>query len=79
MFNQARNEEYDEVIDRCQDFFKEIDKEIDRKHFTFGELEENEEDFEKLKNGLKKSRNVTFSRPVNPKPPLKCWKNVRKG
>lgn len=60
MFNQARNEEYDEVIDRCQDFFKEIDKEIARKHFTFGELEENEEDFEKLKKWFEKIRDRDF-------------------
>ncbi|MFZ5648201.1 MAG: Chromate resistance protein ChrB [Bacillota bacterium] len=60
MFNKARNEEYDEVIDRCQDFFKEIDKEIARKHFTFGELEENEEDFEKLKKWFEKIRDRDF-------------------
>jgi len=60
MFNQARNEEYDEIIDRCQGFFKEIDKEIARKHFTFGELEENEEDFEKLKKWFEKIRDRDF-------------------
>lgn len=60
MFNQARNEEYDEIIDRCNDFFKEIDKEIAREHFTFGELEENEEDFEKLKKWYEKVRERDF-------------------
>ncbi|MFZ5633239.1 MAG: Chromate resistance protein ChrB [Bacillota bacterium] len=60
MFNQARNEEYDEVIDRCRDFFKEIDKEIANQHFTFGELEENEEDFEKLKKWFEKIRERDF-------------------
>lgn len=60
MFNQARNEEYDEVIDRCQDFFKEIDKEIAKQHFTFGELEENEEEFEKLKKWYEKIKERDF-------------------
>ncbi|MFZ5595474.1 MAG: Chromate resistance protein ChrB [Bacillota bacterium] len=60
MFNRARNDEYEEVIDRCQDFFKEIDKEIARQHFTFGELEENEEDFEKLKKWFEKIRERDF-------------------
>lgn len=60
MVNQARNDEYTEVIDRCQDFLKEIDKETESKHFTFGELEENEEDFEKLKKWFEKIRGRDF-------------------
>ena len=54
MFNRTRDEEYQEIIDRCEDFFKEIDKEIARKHFTYAELEENEEDLEKLKKWFEK-------------------------
>ena len=48
LFNSARDEEYGEIIDKCQDFFKEIEKEISNKHFSYAELEENEEDLEKL-------------------------------
>lgn len=60
MFNRARDEEYEEIIDRCQDFFKEIDKEIARKHFTYAELEENEEDLEKLKKWFEKVKERDF-------------------
>ncbi|MCL4442090.1 MAG: hypothetical protein M1609_16330 [Firmicutes bacterium] len=60
MFNHARDEEYMEIADRCEDFFKEIDKEIGRKHFTYAELEENEEDLEKLKKWFEKVRERDF-------------------
>jgi hypothetical protein len=47
-YNTARNDEYDEILDKCQDFFTEIEKETAADHFTYGELEENEEDLTKL-------------------------------
>ena len=48
-FNAARNEEYGELLEQCEEFFKEIDKEIARENFTFAEIEENEEELDKLK------------------------------
>lgn len=48
LFNAARDEEYVEIIDKCNDFFKEIEKEINQQHFSYAELEENEEDYKKL-------------------------------
>jgi hypothetical protein len=51
---ESRNEEYQEVIEKCEDFFKEINFEIERKNFIFAEVEENEEELEKLKQWLKK-------------------------
>ena len=50
----SRNEEYHEVIQKCEDFLKEIEFEIGRKNFIFAEVEENEEEIEKLKKWLKK-------------------------
>lgn len=47
--NAARNEEYVELLEQCEEFFKEIDKEITRENFTFAEIEENEEELSKLK------------------------------
>lgn len=52
--NEARDEEYTEIIDKCDDFFKEIENEINDQHFTYAELEENEEDLEKLKKWYEK-------------------------
>jgi len=47
-FNMARDEEYMELIEQCDDFFEEIDKEIARENFSFAEIEENEEELRKL-------------------------------
>jgi hypothetical protein len=53
-FADSRNEEYQEIIEKCEDYFKEIAFEIERKNFIFAEVEENEEELEKLKQWLKK-------------------------
>ena len=50
LFVTARNEEYAEIIDKCEDFLRQVQKEYDENHFTYAELEENEEDLLKLKN-----------------------------
>ncbi|MCR4436883.1 MAG: chromate resistance protein ChrB [Clostridiales bacterium] len=47
-FNRARDEEYKELIEKCGDFFAEIEKETARKNFSFAEVEENEEELDKL-------------------------------
>jgi hypothetical protein len=46
--NAARDDEYEEILDKCRDFHAEIDRESAKQHFTYGELEENEEDLHKL-------------------------------
>lgn len=53
-FNAARNDEYEEIIDRCEDFKRQVDKEYDEEHFTYAELEENEVDLLKLKSWLER-------------------------
>src|SRR5215475_6311465 len=42
-FNTAREQEYAEFIDRCEQFLNELEKESRVQKFTFAELEENEE------------------------------------
>lgn len=54
VYNQARDEEYTEIIGRCADFEAEIDRELTARHLTYAELEENDEDLTKLKNWLTK-------------------------
>jgi hypothetical protein len=53
-FQTARSEEYDEIIDRCDGFLAEIEKEYVKSHFSYAELEENEVDHTKLVNWLEK-------------------------
>jgi hypothetical protein len=53
-FNGARDEEYEEIVDRCRDFFVEIERETAAEHFTYAELEENDEDLVKLRGWFEK-------------------------
>lgn len=47
-FNNMRDEEYREFVDKCEDYFKELEKEIAIEKYTFAELEEEEEELGKL-------------------------------
>ena len=47
-FQAARDDEYEEIVDRCHDFLAGIEKEYVASHFTYAELEENEVDLVKL-------------------------------
>lgn len=53
-FNAARDDEYDEIVDRCRDFLTEIENETAARHFTYAELEENDEDLAKLRRWFEK-------------------------
>ena len=53
-FQAARNDEYEEIVDKCDDFLRQVQKEWDENHFTYAELEENEVDLVKLKNWFAK-------------------------
>lgn len=53
-FQKARNDEYEEIVDRCADFLQQVQKEHDAEHFSYAELEENEVDLAKLRSWLAK-------------------------
>ncbi|WP_218162985.1 Chromate resistance protein ChrB [Pseudonocardia ammonioxydans] len=55
-YNAARDEEYEEIVDRCRGFRAEIDKEAAADKFTYAELEENDEDLTKLRGWFDKVR-----------------------
>ena len=50
LFQGARDSEYEEILDKCQDFHAGLEKEYVAHHFTYGELEENEVELVKLNN-----------------------------
>jgi hypothetical protein len=54
IFQAARSDEYEEIVDRCEGFLAEVEKEYAKSHFTYAELEENEVDYTKLVNWLAK-------------------------
>jgi hypothetical protein len=47
-FQAARDDEYEEIVDRCEDFLAQVRKEHVASHYTYAELEENEVDLDKL-------------------------------
>lgn len=47
-FQADRGREFSEFAERCEEFLAEIEKETRRRKFTFAELEEIEDDLEKL-------------------------------
>jgi hypothetical protein len=49
-----RDREYSEFGERCAALLAELDKETDQQKFTFAELEENEQDLQKLESWLAK-------------------------
>lgn len=49
-FQAARDDEYAEIVDKCEDFLAQVRKEYVADHFTYAELEENEVDLVKLRN-----------------------------
>lgn len=53
-FNKERELDYKELIEKCDDFVAEIDKETKRENYTFAEIEENEHEIKKLSVWLKK-------------------------
>ena len=55
-FQAARNDEYEEIVDRCEDFLQQVKKEYTANHFTYAELEENEVNLVKLRNWFAKVR-----------------------
>lgn len=59
-FCAERDEEYAEFLGRCQDFLAEVAKETQQEKFTFAEMEEIEEDLEKLEHWLGKIRARDF-------------------
>ena len=55
-FQAARDDEYEEIADRCEDFLAQVRKEHVASHFSFAELEENEVDLVKLRNWFARVR-----------------------
>lgn len=55
-FQAARDDEYEEIVDKCHDFLAGLKKEYVADHFSYAELEENEVDLVKLKNWLARVR-----------------------
>lgn len=59
-FNEERNEDYQEFLEECGKFLQEIEREMTRRNFTYGELEENEAGLQRLSVWLAKIQGRDF-------------------
>jgi hypothetical protein len=59
-FRADRDEHYREFIGRCDEFEKEIAREVAIRKFTYAELEEEDTDLRKLQDWLEKIRKLDF-------------------
>ncbi|MFW8583995.1 Chromate resistance protein ChrB [Rhizobium beringeri] len=59
-FRADRDEEYRELLGRCDDFEAEIAEETTSNHFSYAEIEENDEDLKKLRSWYEKIRRLDF-------------------
>ena len=59
-FKAERDEAYAEFIDKCDDFEREVAKEIAADHYSYAELEENDVDLKKLQGWLEKIGKLDF-------------------
>jgi len=59
-FRADRDAEYREFVERCDGFEAEIAKETEAGHFSYAEIEENDEDLKKLRNWLEKIKKLDF-------------------
>ncbi|MBI4301788.1 MAG: hypothetical protein HY664_04195 [Chloroflexi bacterium] len=48
-FQKARDKDYEEIIEQCDHLFEELARETEQQNFSSSEVEENEEDLERLK------------------------------
>jgi len=60
-FRKERAQEYFELQEQCDDFLAELEKETQRRNFSFAEYEENEQDLTKLENWLARIRQRDFA------------------
>lgn len=59
-FNAERDEEYKELIEKCIAFEREIAEETRVGHFTYAELEENEQEYKKFNSWIARIRGLDF-------------------
>ncbi|WP_322865222.1 Chromate resistance protein ChrB [Aquicoccus sp. G2-2] len=59
-FKAERDDAYEEFIDKCDDFERDVAKEVTANHFTYAELEENDVDLKKLQGWLAKIQKLDF-------------------
>jgi hypothetical protein len=69
-FENDRDQEYDEFLEQCEFFLSELEKETLDEKFTFAELEENEQNLQRLKKWIEKIKKRDFFNAKKSRPAL---------
>ena len=75
-FQAARDDEYEEIVDRCEDFLAQVKKEHVAGHYTYAELEENEVDLDKLQKWFARVRERDVFGAAAGRPRRKHWRRA---
>lgn len=59
-FQTDRDQEYDEFLEQCEAFIAELEKETSHQKFTYAELEENEQNFQRLQKWITRVQKRDF-------------------
>jgi vacuolar-type H+-ATPase subunit I/STV1 len=76
-FEADREQEYDEFLEQCDEFIAEIEKETSNQKFTFAELEENEQNLQRLRKWITKIQKRDFINGEKAGDAIKVFRNCR--
>ncbi len=77
-FNDDRDQEYEEFLEQCEGFISEIKKESKANKFTFAELEENEQNLQRLRKWIAKIQKRDFFKTKKSQDAVAAFQNCRK-
>ena len=77
-FEADRNQEYKEFLEQCREFISELEKETRDEKFTFAELEEAEQNFQRLHKWIAKIQKRDFLRAEMSQEAVLAFQNCRK-
>jgi len=76
-FKADREQEYDEFLEQCGAFLNELEKETRHQKFTFAELEENEQNLQRLRKWITKIQKRDFFRTKKSQEAVTAFQNCR--
>ena len=76
-FETDRDQEYDEFLEQCEAFINEIEKETHHQKFTFAELEENEQNLQRLRKWIAKIQKRDFFKTKKSQDAITAFQNCR--
>ena len=76
-FRADREQEYDEFLEQCGAFLSELETETQHQKFTFAELEENEQNLQRLRKWIAKIQKRDFFKTKKSQEAVTAFQNCR--